>query len=48
MLSLFIWDLPLLEDCSIIFRYLTHIGKEYIKTFDLCEDSGSYTAFASA
>ena len=47
MLSLLVRDLPLVEHSCVFLRYLTHIGEEYIITFNLREHCGTYSALAS-
>ena len=48
MSALLVRYLPLVEHGCVILGNLTHIREEHIITFNLCEDCGAYSAFASA
>ena len=41
-------DFPLLEHFHILVLNLTLVGKENVKALDLCENSGTNTAFSSS
>ena len=48
VLALLVWNIPLLEHSRILLGDVSHIREEYIETLCLCEDCGTYSAFASA